>query len=228
MGRLVVVTGVGTEVGKTTLAVSLVRCLAAAGVQVAGYKPVESGLMPGVAGDAAALDGASTFHVKPSPLYAFVAPISPHLAAERCGVPIDLPPIVAAVEEARSRVEVVVVELAGGLFTPLGPQDDNAYLLAALRPDEALLVVPDALGALHHARAAAIAAEARGLERLHLVLVAPAKPDASTGTNEAALRMLFRGTHRLPWLPASQRPVEHGATDLVSLLRVCVPSQRFT
>ncbi|HQY64760.1 MAG: dethiobiotin synthase [Myxococcales bacterium] len=219
MGRLVVVTGVGTEVGKTTLGVALARGLAASGLRVCGYKPVESGLGPGAGGDAGALDDAGTFHVKPTPLYGFAEPISPHLAAERAGLQVDVEAIVAVVEAARKEVDVLLVELAGGLFTPLGPETDNANLLEALRPDEALLVVPDALGALHHARAGEIAARARGLGPMHLVLVEPGRPDASTGTNSAALRGLFRGTHHVPWRSAGL-----SAADLCSLLAVCRPS----
>lgn len=185
MGRLVVVTGVGTEVGKTTLGVALARGLAASGLRVCGYKPVESGLGPGAGGDAGALDDAGTFHVKPTPLYGFAEPISPHLAAERAGLQVDVEAIVAVVEAARKEVDVLLVELAGGLFTPLGPETDNANLLEALRPDEALLVVPD----------------------------------ASTGTNSAALRGLFRGTHHVPWRSAGL-----SAADLCSLLAVCRPS----
>lgn len=220
MGRLVVVTGVGTEVGKTTLGVALVRGLVARGARVCGYKPVESGLAPGVLGDAAALDEAGTFHVKPMPLYAFTEPVSPHLAAERTGVAVDLAAIAAVVADVRRKVDVLLVELAGGLFTPLGPEDDNAALLAAVHPDEALLVVPDALGALHHARAAELAARARGLGPLHLVLVEPRRADASTGTNAPPLRRLFASTHRVPWREA---PTTLSAEDVRTLLGVCLP-----
>jgi dethiobiotin synthetase len=224
MGRLVVVTGVGTEVGKTTLGVALVRGLVCGGARVCGYKPVESGLGPGVVGDAAALDAAGTFHVKPTPLYAFAEPVSPHLAAERTGVHVDLDAIAAVVAKARTEVDVLLVELAGGLFTPLGPETDNATLLAALQPDDALLVVADALGALHHARAAELAARARGLGPLHLVLVEPRVPDASTGTNAPALRRLFRSTHLGPWRPTPAPSVASLSVDDVrSLLGVCQP-----
>lgn len=220
MGRVVVVTGVGTEVGKTTLGVALVRGLVARGARVCGYKPVESGLAPGVLGDAAALDEAGTFHVKPTPHYGFPEPISPHLAAERAGVTIDLGAIADVVATTRAAVDLLLVELAGGLFTPLGPEHDNASLLDALRPDEALLVVPDALGALHHARAAELAARARSLGPLHLVLVEPGRPDASTGTNARPLRRLFSSTHHVPWRAGS---AALSADDVQPLLDVCLP-----
>ena len=62
-GRIVLV-GTGTGIGKTHLGVALVQALAAAGIEVAGLKPVESGVGTGPS-DADLLAGASSFHVKP-------------------------------------------------------------------------------------------------------------------------------------------------------------------
>jgi dethiobiotin synthetase len=191
MGRLVIVTGVGTEIGKTHLAVSLVLGARARGWSVAGYKPVESGLDGHTPGDASALLAASTFRVEPAPLYGFTAPVSPHLAAEWTEQPIQWKGIVSAVAAVRSSVDLMVVELAGGLFTPLGPGIDNADLVRALEPDSVVLVAVDALGVLHHTRAAAMAAAARGLPRSHLALVEPSARDASTGHNSAPLLTSF-------------------------------------
>ena len=191
MGRLVVVTGVGTEIGKTHLAVALVLGARARGWSVAGYKPVESGLDGQTPGDASALLEASTFRVEPAPLYSFAAPVSPHLAAEWDEQPIQSKRIVAAVAAARQSVDLMVVELAGGLFTPLGPGIDNATLALALEPDSVVLVAVDALGVLHNTRAAAIAAAARGLPRTHLALIEPSAHDASTGHNAPPLLTSF-------------------------------------
>ena len=191
MGRLVIVTGVATEIGKTHLAVALVEAARARGWSVAGYKPVESGLDGSTPGDASALLEASTFRVEPAPLYAFAPPVSPHLAAEWSEHPIQPKRIVAAVRAALPRVDLMVVELAGGLFTPLAPGTDNADLALALEPSSIVLVAVDALGVLHHTRAAALAADARGLPRAHLALVEPSSHDASTGYNTAPLVRSF-------------------------------------
>ena len=126
MVRLLVVTGIGTGIGKTHLGVALVLAARACGVSVAGYKPVESGLDGATPGDADALREASSFQVEPAPLYGFAPPVSPHLAAEWAGSSISLDRIASAVAGARANVELVVVELAGGLFTPLSASDDNA------------------------------------------------------------------------------------------------------
>lgn len=197
MGRLVVVTGVGTGIGKTHLAVALVRALAHRGVKVAGYKPIESGLEPGIPGDADRLLAASSFKVEPAPLFGFRTPVSPHLAAEIEGQPIDPMVIRDVVERARQLADVTVVELAGGLFSPLSRTADNADLLPHLSPDLTVLVAEDCLGVLHHVRATALAAKARGAGAFEVALVAPRIADASTGQNADFLSAAHR-VHDVP------------------------------
>jgi len=216
MGRLVVVTGTGTEIGKTHLGVSLVLAARARGLAVTGYKPIESGLPgPGV-GDAHDLREASSHPLDPSPLYAFADPVSPHLAAERTGTSIDVARIVAALAERRTEVDLVLVELAGGLFSPLGPREDNATLLKELGPDAVVLVAPDALGVLHDVRAAAFAAEARGLPKMHLAMIAPPEPDASTGHNLPALEAFVVGAVEIG---RADRATLGGSDGVTRLLR---------
>ena len=52
-------------------------------------------------------------------------------------------------EAARREASPLVVELAGGLFSPLAPQLTNAEVIAALAPTFTFLVAPDRLGVLH-------------------------------------------------------------------------------
>lgn len=198
MGRLVVVTGTGTEIGKTHVAVALVLAAAARGLRVTGYKPIESGLSGPESGDAHDLRVASTNPLDPSPLYGFAEPISPHLAAARTGARIDLHRIVEVVEPCRNDVDLIVVELAGGLFSPLSAEHDNCDLLAALAPDASVLVGRDALGVLHDVRAVRLAAGTKGVSLTDLVVVTPAVVDASTGTNLDALGSSFRSAHAVP------------------------------
>jgi dethiobiotin synthetase len=129
--RLVLVTGVGTEIGKTHLATALV---AAWGRHepVFGYKPIESGVAGSVGPDEAALEAASTFHVKHPPLHVRLrAPVSPHLAARLEGRTISLSEVARSVLALRGEAHLVV-ELAGGLFSPLTDEATNA--------DQALLL----------------------------------------------------------------------------------------
>jgi dethiobiotin synthetase len=186
MARLVVVTGTGTGIGKTHLTEALLRRLAADGVaRVAGIKPVESGVGDGVS-DRARLEASSTFHVKHRS-QALRAPISPHLAARLEGLRLDVTALARDARAASETVDALLVELPGGLFTPLTDSALNADLAAQLEPAYQLLVAPDRLGVLHETLATLRAAAACGLRVSGVALVAPEIPDASTGTNAAEL-----------------------------------------
>ena len=197
---LLVVTGTGTGIGKTHVAAALVHAwravLEAAGrpCDVAGLKPVETGVggeADGAPSDGQTLERASTFHVKRHPPpYLLARAVSPHLAAADEGVTIEVAVIAAYVEEVRRRAAGVVVELAGGLFSPLSARAANVDAALALGPTGVVLVVPDRLGALHDVAATTRAARAAGLEVTGIVMVAPERPDSSTGTNARELSVV--------------------------------------
>lgn len=185
----VVIVGTGTGIGKTHLGVALVGAAARRGWSVCGLKPVESGVPAGGVGeDAAALEAVSTFHVKLPPPYAFPDPVSPHLAARRAGVAIDLARIRGWVTEHTA--PWVFVETAGALLSPLAKGITNLDLAAALTPDRWILVGVDRLGTLHEVTACRLALERTGHKPPLVVLQAPSSPDASTGTNTEELREL--------------------------------------
>jgi dethiobiotin synthetase len=190
-GRLVVVSGTGTHIGKTHFSEALVEALVATGARVAGLKPIESGVAGNTRTDAERLSAASSFHVKPFG-YAFTEGVSPHLAARRAGQGIDPTAVIDGIRKAQRDADVVVLELPGGLFSPITASLANADLAVELRPDIMLLVVPDRLGALHDAVAATRAADATSLAIDGIILIPPATPDASTGSNAEELRILVR------------------------------------
>jgi dethiobiotin synthetase len=180
-GRLVIVTGTGTEIGKTHLAEAVLLALRSAGCRVLGLKPVESGVGQGPT-DAARLAAASSFHVKHFGV-ALKAPVSPHRAARAEGVTLPLEALAESIESIRPGADFVLVELPGGLFTPLGEAILNADFAARLRPDFVLLAAPDRLGVLHEVLATTRAARGVPLRVGGVVLIAPPREDASTGTN---------------------------------------------
>lgn len=190
--RVAVVTGTGTGIGKTHASEALLRAVAARGRRVAGLKPVETGVVPGAATDAAQLAAVSTFHVKPFPQgapYTFPQPISPHLAARDAGAPaIRLDAIRDYVTGAAAHGDFVLVELAGGLFSPISDTAFNADVAADLAPDVTLLVAPDRLGVLHDVFGALRAASTVPLPIDAILLSAHETRDASTGRNAAEIR----------------------------------------
>lgn len=186
MSPLVVVTGTGTEIGKTHVAATLATAWGRR-ARIVAVKPIESG---GTA-DGALLGQVSTFHVtRRRPPYIYATPVSPHLAARREDRPVDLDVVVDWVAAWRAEAQGVLVELAGGLFSPLGPAATNADLARALAPDAIVLVAPDRLGVLHDVAAATRAARAEGVAISGIVLSEPATPDGSTGTNAGELPLV--------------------------------------
>ncbi len=232
---LLLVTGTGTGIGKTHVSGALLLAwacaLAGAGVddpKVAGRKPVESGVSAsGADGDGALLARLSTFHVKRfPPPYRLARPVSPHLAARDAGTQIDLGTLQAYVAAVRSaEVDGVLVELAGGLFSPLAPGLSNADVARVLAPDLVVLVAPDRLGVLHEVGATARAAASAGVILTGIVLVAPLSPDASTGTNAGELALVTE----LPLLglvPRGEIAALAEQSDIVSLVRTRLVASR--
>lgn len=183
--NLVLVTGTGTGIGKTTLSTALLRAWAHEGRKVLGLKPVETGGTE----DGDALAAASSIAPPERAPYLLRDPISPHLAARREGITIQLDVVTAWVERARPLADVVLLELAGGLFSPLGDDLVNADLARALRPDRLLLVAPNRLGVLHDVLATTRAAS--GLTFDAILLNSIATPDASTDSNARELARLL-------------------------------------
>ncbi|MGD0677985.1 MAG: dethiobiotin synthase [Polyangiaceae bacterium] len=180
--RLVVVTGTGTGIGKTHISEALLRALAPRHGRVVGIKPIESGVAEATVSDASRLDRASSFHVQLAG-YFFADALSPHLAARDAGQIIDLRDVVDSVDSVRAQADLVLVELAGGLFTPLSDVAVNAHLVQALTPDTLILAAPDRLGVLHDVLVCMRAVTTLPITIDAVLLIAPEVPDASSGRN---------------------------------------------
>ena len=199
--RVVVVTGTDTDVGKTVLTTLLTRRLRAAGVNAVALKPLCSGGRADALALHAANDGALTLdEVNP---WHFRAALAPVLAARREGRGVTLAEVAARVRAMARRFELVVVEGAGGLLSPLGEGFDTRDLIAELRAVP-VIVVPNRLGAVNQARLVWAALPKSARARARIVLVDQPRPDAAARGNAALLREFAPGAavFRLPWLKA--------------------------
>ena len=202
--RRLIVLGTGTEIGKTFVAAALARALQKRASSVVAVKPIETGCgnsgEPTEGSDAWQLERASQVGVvRPHPLYAFADPVSPHLAARRARSSIDLAEVrrwVEGIESAMMSATIqydtswLIVETAGGAFSPVSDSATNADLARELDPAVWLLVAPDSLGVLHDLRATLGALRAVAREPDLIALSAARAADASTGTNAAELARL--------------------------------------
>ena len=148
------ITGTGTHVGKTYVAARIARALVAAGKRVGVYKPVASGCRRDGgelrSDDAEALWLAAS---RPENLAAvcpqcFAAPLAPHLAARAEGKEIDSRLLRDGLEFWRARAEIVIVEGAGGLMSPVG-NDEYVADLAFDFGYPVVVVAPNELGVIN-------------------------------------------------------------------------------
>jgi len=167
MAQGVFITGTDTGIGKTHVAVAILRALAASGARTVGMKPVSAGVAPGatVNADVLALRAAANVAAPLADVnpFAFARPIAPELAARAAGRPIDLDVIIAAYSRLAATADAIVVEGAGGALVPLGRFSDMLDVPARLELS-VLLVVGIRLGCINHALLSALAIHARGLD----------------------------------------------------------------
>jgi dethiobiotin synthetase len=163
------ITGTDTGVGKTHVAVSLVKALVKHGLQVAVMKPIASGSEHTPDGlrneDALALMEASNVNVPyviVNP-YCFEPAISPHIAAEEAKIDVDISVINDRFEALASHADFTVVEGAGGWYAPINLTQSMADLPRSLQIP-AVLVVGVRLGCLNHAQLSKEAIGAQGVE----------------------------------------------------------------
>lgn len=149
------VTGTDTEVGKTTTTRHLIKALAEQDKTCYAIKPVTAGTNEaGESDDAKQIDEFAS--VKP-PLSAIApilleTPCSPHIAGKIDGVKLTTKNIVASVRKTLDvyPAECVLVEGAGGWFTPINDKETLADVAIALDLP-IILVVGIKLGCLNHA-----------------------------------------------------------------------------
>ena len=159
------VTGTDTGIGKTIVSCALLSAYSARDNVVIGMKPVVTGRVCGEWADVKAIVAASSVAaprewVNP---YAFIPPISPHLAAKEAGIEIDVEVIRQACLNLQKISDVVVVEGVGGIMVPLNDRNDVADMAYALDLP-VILVVGMRLGCLNHALITAKIIQASGLK----------------------------------------------------------------
>ncbi len=159
--RLVLVTGTGTEVGKTWVACRLARALRERGLIVAARKPAQSyAAGDDLAGTDAALLAEATGDapqlVCPQHRW-YPVPMAPPMAADALGRPAFTVADLVAELAWPVGVAVGLVECAGGVRSPLAANGDALALAGALQPERVVLVADAGLGSINAVRLATAA-----------------------------------------------------------------------
>ncbi|MFF2193609.1 dethiobiotin synthase [Streptomyces sp. NPDC058157] len=186
---VIVVSGTGTEIGKTVVTSAVAAAALAAGLSVAVLKPAQTGVGPDEPGDAAEAVRLAGPAVTARELARYPEPLAPDTAARRSGLATLAPSRIAeaAAELARSH-ELVLVEGAGGLLVRFDEEGHTLADVARLLEAPVLVVAPAGLGTLNNTALTAEALTARGLHGLGVVVGSwPDSPDLASRCNLADL-----------------------------------------
>ena len=197
---VLIVTGTGTDVGKTVVTAALAACACG---RVAVVKPAQTGVEPGEPGDLAEVTRLSGVQA----VFEFARypdPLSPHRAARTSGLPaLALAETVRRVVELDGHNDLVLVEGAGGLLVPF---DVGGWTLVDLARDlhAPLLVVTQAgLGTINHT---ALTVQAISTARLDLAGIVigswPDEPGLAERCNAVDLAAMAPGGELAGVLPA--------------------------
>lgn len=215
------VTGTDTEVGKTVASSALLQAANLAGYRTAGYKPVASGsdmTAEGLRnGDALALQANSAVALSYAEVnpYVFAEPTSPHIVSADEGRPIELARLSAGLRYLEQRADWLLVEGAGGWFTPLSEQHTFAdWVQQEQLP--VILVVGIKLGCINHAVLTAQAIQQAGLQLAGWIANDVTAPGPRHQEYLATLRRMLPAPWlgEIPHLPQPERQALGAYLDL--------------
>ena len=162
MGRIVLVTGTDTAVGKIIVAAWLAS-LSSRSQRVALVKAIQTGADPAVDGDEAFYKAALVGHpVTMTTLATFPEPLAPPIAARRSGATVDAQEIARSCLEIAQAHDLTIVEGSGGSMVPVDESTSFADLAGALSADLVVVIRPG-LGTLNHTTLTLEAASRRDL-----------------------------------------------------------------
>ena len=185
---ILVITGTGTEVGKTVTTAAVAASALAAGRSVAVLKAAQTGVGPDEPGDAAEvarLAGAVTT----AELARFPEPLAPGTAARRAGMtPVRPGDVAEAAAKLAAEHDLVLVEGAGGLLVRFDPAGGTLADAAELLKAPVLVVASAGLGTLNTTELTARELRSRRLDLAGIVIGSwPGSPDLASRCNVADL-----------------------------------------
>lgn len=183
---VLVVTGTGTEIGKTVTTAAVAAAALAAGRSVAVLKPAQTGVGPGERGDADEVTRLVGGGVTAVELARYPEPLAPATAALRRPPSVRPHEVAEAAAKLATDHDLVLVEGAGGLLVRFDA-DGGTLADAARQLGAPVLVVAAAgLGTLNSTALTTEALRARDLTPLGVVVGSwPEHPDLAARCNLA-------------------------------------------
>ncbi|MER6027050.1 dethiobiotin synthase [Streptomyces sp. NPDC001851] len=185
---VLMISGTGTEIGKTVTTAAVAAAALAAGRSVAVLKAAQTGVGPDERGDAdevARLAGPVTA----TELARYPEPLAPGTAARRAGMaPVHPHEVADRAAKLAAEHDLVLVEGAGGLLVRFDAAGGTLADAARLLDAPVLVVVQAGLGTLNATELTALELRRRGLEPAGIVIGSwPDSPDLATRCNVTEL-----------------------------------------
>lgn len=181
---VLVITGTGTEVGKTVVTAAVAATALAAGRSVAVLKAAQTGVRPDEPGDAEEVSRLAG-PVTTAELARYPDPLAPATAARRAGRAAVRPHDVAGTAaKLATEHDLVLVEGAGGLLVRFDEDGGTLADAAALLSAPVLVVAAAGLGTLNVTELTTRELRSRGLDPAGLVIGSwPAEADLAARCN---------------------------------------------
>jgi len=164
MGKVLLISGTDTGVGKTFFSYLLCKALKKIGVRVSYWKPIETGV-ENIPSDASLLAELLNQPLEESVGYTFRLPVAPYVAEKYEGEKVSLKALREQLRAKADGCDLLVVEGAGGLAVPI--KKNYTYGDFAAELNLPVLVVANArLGTINHSVLTAYYAEGKGVNLL--------------------------------------------------------------
>lgn len=179
MSKNIFITATGTDIGKTYVSALIVKKMREEGYNCGYFKPVLSGV---VEKDGKLVESDCNYVVNTAKIptsaddcvaYWWKEAVSPHLAAKRAGMGIDIQKIKEEFAQKNKEYDYLLIEGAGGITCPLRLENGEKYLLKDLIKELSapiIIVADGGLGTINSTLLTVEYARANGIKIAGIIL----------------------------------------------------------
>ena len=179
MSKNIFITATGTDIGKTYVSALIVKKMREAGLNCGYFKPVLSGV---VEKDGKLVESDCNYVVNTAKIptsaddcvaYWWKEAVSPHLAAKRSNMEIDIAKIKSEFKKKTSEYDYLLIEGAGGITCPLRLENGEKYILKDLIKElgaPIIIVADGGLGTINSTLLTVEYARANGIKIVGIIL----------------------------------------------------------
>ena len=179
MSKNIFITATGTDIGKTYVSALIVKKMRESGFDCGYFKPVLSGV---VEKDGKLVESDCNYVVNTAKIptsaddcvaYWWKEAVSPHLAAKRAGLEIDINHIKSEFNKKNKEYDYLLIEGAGGITCPLRLENGEKYILKDLIKElqaPIVIVADGGLGTINSTLLTVEYAKANGIKVAGIIL----------------------------------------------------------